>query len=59
MNWTSPLEVKRPKKCVGRGGMAVKVGRITYRSIAQAARVLGLHKAVINRMLRDGEATKA
>ena len=53
-------DAQKPKRpVVGRKGMPVVIDGFTYKSIAQAARWLGTHKAVINRMLRDGEASKA
>jgi hypothetical protein len=34
------------------------IGGIRYRSVYMACKELGLHKCVVQRMLRDGEAVK-
>lgn len=68
-SWMNPLNGQsgfihnKPKnkakpgaKPIGRPGRAVLVGEQRYRSVAAAAKDLGVHKAVVNRMIRDGDA---
>lgn len=55
--WLGPIvkaEVEVPRPVIpGRGGMAITLNGHHYESIAAASRKLGVHKSVINRMLRD------
>lgn len=52
--------VAPPKPYQAKGyRIAVVVGGKRYESVARAAAALGVHKWVINRMIRDGEAQRA
>lgn len=56
---TIPQEKRGPKpgtKVVGRKGRPITIDGVTYKSTAEACRLMGVHKSVINRMLRDANS---
>jgi hypothetical protein len=68
-SWCAPVvkaEVKpKPEKVAkprtktwhpGRGGRKVEVNGVLYKSLTQAASEMGVHRVVVSRMVRDGEA---
>ena len=69
-HWTNPIRLPekpapRPKHPIhpkrhmaGRKGVAIRVGHLRFSSMTAAAKEMGVHRAVINRMLRDGEAQR-